>query len=95
MIFHTKYPKNVHASLRSAQFFLSAPPLTLNPGSAPASLMVVSRGPRVNVGEDFYTKKQIVCLIFQRTKLIFLQRVGNNLLFGNYTKLRLYSDLKL
>jgi hypothetical protein len=26
VIFHTKYPKNVNASLRSAQFFLSAPP---------------------------------------------------------------------
>jgi hypothetical protein len=26
VIFHTKYPKNVRASLRSAQFFLSAPP---------------------------------------------------------------------
>ena len=36
MIFHTKYPKNVRASLRSAQFsFLSPSPLTWNPGSAP------------------------------------------------------------
>jgi hypothetical protein len=35
VIFHTKYPKNFRASLRSAQFFLSAPPLTWNPGSAP------------------------------------------------------------
>jgi hypothetical protein len=26
VIFHTKYPKNFRASLRSAQFFLSAPP---------------------------------------------------------------------
>jgi hypothetical protein len=26
VISHTKYPKNVRASLRSAQFFLSAPP---------------------------------------------------------------------
>ena len=26
VIFHTKYPKNVRASLRSAHFFLSAPP---------------------------------------------------------------------
>jgi hypothetical protein len=26
VIFHTKYPKNVRASLRSGQFFLSAPP---------------------------------------------------------------------
>jgi hypothetical protein len=26
VIFHTKYPKNVRASLRSAQFCLSAPP---------------------------------------------------------------------
>ena len=37
MIFHTKYPKNVRASLRSAQFFKvrPPPPLTWNPGSAP------------------------------------------------------------
>jgi hypothetical protein len=28
VIFHTNYPKNFSASLRSAQFFLSAPPLT-------------------------------------------------------------------
>jgi hypothetical protein len=27
-IFHTKYPKNVRASLRSAQFFKVRPPLT-------------------------------------------------------------------
>ena len=26
VIFHTKYPKNVRASLSSAQFFLSGPP---------------------------------------------------------------------
>jgi hypothetical protein len=26
VIFHTKYPKNVRAALRSVQFFLSAPP---------------------------------------------------------------------
>ena len=26
VIFHTKYPKNFRASLRSAHFFLSAPP---------------------------------------------------------------------
>jgi hypothetical protein len=26
VIFHRKYPKNCRASLRSAQFFLSAPP---------------------------------------------------------------------
>ena len=35
VIFYTIYPKNVHASLRSTQFFWSAPPLTWNPGSAP------------------------------------------------------------
>jgi hypothetical protein len=35
VIFHTKYPNNFRASLRSAHFFLSAPPLTGNPGSAP------------------------------------------------------------
>jgi hypothetical protein len=35
VIFHTKYPNIFRASLRSAQFFLSAPPLTWNPGSAP------------------------------------------------------------
>ena len=34
MIFHTKYPKIVRASLRSASFFLS-PPLSWSPGSAP------------------------------------------------------------
>ena len=34
VIFHTKYPTNVRASLRSAQFFKCAPPLTWNPGSA-------------------------------------------------------------
>ena len=33
-IFHTKYPKNFRASLRSAQFFKVCPPLTWNPGSA-------------------------------------------------------------
>jgi hypothetical protein len=38
VIFHTKYPKKFRASLRSAQFFKCAPPLTLNPGSAPGSL---------------------------------------------------------
>ena len=35
MIFHTKYPINFRASLRSAQFSLSPSPLTWNPGSAP------------------------------------------------------------
>ena len=35
VIFHTKYRKNVRAFLRTAQFFLSAPPLTWNSGSAP------------------------------------------------------------
>jgi hypothetical protein len=35
VIFHTKYPKIFRASLRSAQFFLCAPPLTWKPGSAP------------------------------------------------------------
>jgi hypothetical protein len=35
VIFHTKYPKHFSAYLRSAQFFLNAPPLTWNPGSAP------------------------------------------------------------
>jgi hypothetical protein len=38
VIFNTKYPKNVRASLRSAQFFLVRP-LTWNPGSAPALYM--------------------------------------------------------
>ena len=36
VIFHTKYPKHFRASLHSAQFFLSTPPLAWNPGSAPA-----------------------------------------------------------
>jgi hypothetical protein len=35
VIFHTKYPKNFRASLRSALFFKCAPPLTWNPGSTP------------------------------------------------------------
>jgi hypothetical protein len=35
MIFHTKKSKNFRTSLCSAQFFLSVPPLTWNPGSAP------------------------------------------------------------
>ena len=35
VIFHTTYHKNFRASLCSAQFFSSAPPLTRNPGSAP------------------------------------------------------------
>ena len=39
VIFHTKYPKIFRASLGSAQFFLSAPPLTCNPGSAPAIVL--------------------------------------------------------
>jgi hypothetical protein len=35
MIFHRKYPKNFRTSLRSVQFFLSAPPpLIWNPGPA-------------------------------------------------------------
>ena len=41
--FHTKYPKNVRASLRSAHFFFSAPPPppppTRNPGSAPGIII--------------------------------------------------------
>ena len=36
VIFHTKYPKKIRVYLRSAHFFLSVPPLTWNPGSAPA-----------------------------------------------------------
>jgi hypothetical protein len=35
VIFHTKYPKNVRASLCSAQFFFKSASLTWNPGSAP------------------------------------------------------------
>ena len=40
VIFHTKYPNKFRTSLRSAQFFWSAPPppLTWNPGSVPATL---------------------------------------------------------
>ena len=41
VIFHTKYPNNFRASLSSAQFFLSAPPLTWNPGSAPVSMFFI------------------------------------------------------
>jgi hypothetical protein len=36
VIFHTKYPNKFRASLRSVQFFYVCPPLTWNPGSAPA-----------------------------------------------------------
>ena len=35
---HTKYPKFFRASLCMAQLFLSAPPLTWNPGSAPGTV---------------------------------------------------------
>jgi hypothetical protein len=35
VIFHTKYPNNFRASLRSAQFLLCALPPTWNHGSAP------------------------------------------------------------
>jgi hypothetical protein len=35
VIFHTKYPKKIRTSLRSAQFFQVLPPLTWNPGCAP------------------------------------------------------------
>ena len=40
VIFHTKYPKNFRASLRSARFHLSAPPLTWNPGSSPVCCLI-------------------------------------------------------
>ena len=41
VIFHTKYPKNFRASLRSAQFFYVRPPLlTWNPWSAPDSYLL-------------------------------------------------------
>ena len=39
--FHTKYPKMVCASLRSAQFFKVRPPLTWNRGSAPGQYMCI------------------------------------------------------
>jgi hypothetical protein len=38
VIFHTKYPNNFRASLRSVQFFQVRPPLTWNPGSAPVTI---------------------------------------------------------
>ena len=41
VIFHTKYPKNLRASLRSAQFLSSAPPLAWNPGSVPWYIVLV------------------------------------------------------
>jgi hypothetical protein len=43
VIFHTKYPKDFRASLRSAQFFLIAPPLTWNPESTPVILKKLRR----------------------------------------------------
>ena len=42
VIFHTKYPNKFRTSLRSGQFFLSAPPLTWNPGSAHESVSGLS-----------------------------------------------------
>ena len=42
VIIHTKYPKNFRASLRSAQFCLSAPPPTWYPESAPVILLLLS-----------------------------------------------------
>ena len=45
VIFHTKYPNNFRASFRSVQFFQVRPPLTWNPGSAPAiNILEASRG---------------------------------------------------
>ena len=41
LFFHTKYPKMVCASLRSAQFFKVRPPLTWNRGSAPGQYMCI------------------------------------------------------
>ena len=40
VIFHTKYPNNFRASLRSVQIFFSAPPLIRNPGSAPVHVPI-------------------------------------------------------
>ena len=51
VIFHTKYPKIFRVSLRSAQFFLSAPPLAWNPGSAPIHVYKIywlNKGVRTN-----------------------------------------------
>ena len=42
VIFHTKYTKNVRASLRSALFFLSAPPPNLKSWIRPCTLTVFS-----------------------------------------------------
>ena len=42
VIFHTKYPKNFRASLRSVQFFTVRPPLTWNSGSAPGTPIYVN-----------------------------------------------------
>ena len=66
VIFHTKYSKIFRASLGSAQFFLSAPPLTWNPGSAPAIVLRdLNPGPQVvlfcrlipSVFHKIYTQK--------------------------------------
>ena len=43
VIFHTKYPNNFSASLRSSQFVLSAPPLKWNPGSVLDLGLIISR----------------------------------------------------
>jgi hypothetical protein len=40
VIFHTKYPKNFRAP-SARRNFLSAPPLTWNPGSAPGKYNIV------------------------------------------------------
>ena len=54
VIFHTKYPKNVRASLCSAQFFKCAP-LNWNPGSAPV-WHILQRNPSLflNCGSCWY-----------------------------------------
>ena len=54
MIFYTKYPKNVRASLRSVQFFYVRPPLTWNPGSAPDQLISMDIGTSRKSNKDGY-----------------------------------------
>ena len=58
VIFHTKYPQNFRASLRSVRFFLSAPPLTWNPGSAPAYIYCIHLSHNITIYNTYIYCKQ-------------------------------------
>jgi hypothetical protein len=60
VIFHTKYPKNFRASPLSAQFFLCAPPLTWNPGSAPDICLAVWQESLKSDGHQFHQYQENV-----------------------------------